>query len=131
MRELKKTLAIFKARSPEVTLIVALFVTNSALMIFRTTAQKSVVPVYLVVSLISFGLVIVTFLLNYGFLRTIFLDHTKPHPPVMLLKLGGHFFWRMSVFYILMIIFHFFLGEGLISVSGQVIVTFDNLLVGH
>jgi len=109
MKEIRKTLAVFKVRWPEVTLIVALFVINSALIIFRPNVQKSVVPVYVVFSLISLALMIVGFILNYGFLRTIFLDDTKRHSPVVLVKLGSHFFWRMFVFGILMVIFHFFL----------------------
>jgi len=95
MSEIKKTLAIFKSRWPEVGLLVILPVISSTLMILRPVSQKSDVyqhTAFCFVNLLYLGLMIIAFILNYGFMRTIFLDETKPHSPAMLLKLGSHFF---------------------------------------
>lgn len=109
MKEIKKTLAIFRARWPEVLLLVGLPTVNAALVILNSNIGKTILPLYMALGFISLGLTILTFILNYGFMRTIFLDSTIPHSPAMLLELGRHFFWRMLAFGIFFALVHLLL----------------------
>jgi len=50
-------------------------------------------------SLLPFGVhmvfIIVLLILGLGFLRTFYLEGQKQQPPLVLLRIGKHFFWRM------------------------------------
>lgn len=94
MTEIKKTLAILKARWPEVTLIVGLYalavLSNNLFRAARADLTKTLVLLYF-----SLSLIVVSIILNYGFLRTVYLEGQKRQTPMALLKKGRYFFWRM------------------------------------
>ena len=96
MTEIKKTLAILKARWPEVSLLIGLDVlsllSNFIFGIGKLDLTTSS-------SLLPFGVhmvfIIVLLILGLGFLRTFYLEGQKQQPPLVLLRTGKHFFWRM------------------------------------
>ena len=96
MTETKKSLAILKARWPEVTLIIGLNVLslffNKLILIaqFKTTLLQGFVDFsYFIV------LIVIVQLLIIAFQRTLYLEGPKRQSPVTLLHAGKHFFWRM------------------------------------
>ena len=96
MTEIKKTLAILKARWTEVTLIAGLHIL--ALLssnLFQVEMTDSAPTWTLLYMGFSFSIMIISRILYFGFLRTCFLDAQEPCPPIVLLKTGKHFFWRM------------------------------------
>lgn len=102
MTEIKKTLAILKARWPEVTLLIGIGVL-SAFLSNRFRAEKSGLNIIqLLLYLGSYlALTVVYAILNCGFLRTVYLGGKEQHPPKVLLKTGAYFFWRMVIVVIL------------------------------
>jgi len=99
MTEIRKTVAIVKARWPEVTLIVGLYslaaFSNSFFRAARHDLTKALSSLCLLFSLI---LIVVSMILNYGFLRTVYLEGRNRQTPMALLKKGKPFFWRMVGF---------------------------------
>jgi len=99
MTEIKKTLAILKARWPEVTLIVGLYalvvLSNNLFRTARPDLAKALILLRMPFLLFSLGLMVVSTILNYGFLRTVYLEGQKRHTPMFLLKKGKRFFWRI------------------------------------
>ncbi len=99
MTEIKKTLTTLKARWPEVTLIVGLYalavLSNNLLRAARPGLTKTLILMYIPFSL---TLMVVSTILNYGFLRTVYLEGQKGQTPMALLKKGRSFFWRMIGF---------------------------------
>ena len=99
MTEIKKTLAILKARWPEVTLIVGLSILALLLNKLLRAAQPNLTPKQSLLALIPLGFVlavmIISTILNFGFQRTVYLEGKKQQQPMVLLKTGKHFFWRM------------------------------------
>jgi len=53
---------------------------------------------YIPFLLFSLTLMVVSTILNYGFLRTVYLEDQKGQTPMALLKKGRYFFWRMVGF---------------------------------
>jgi len=111
MTEIKRTLAILKARWPEVTLIVGLYalavISNN---LFRAARPDLTKTLFLLCMAFSLALMVVTMILNYGFLRTVHLESQKVQTPMALLKKGRHFFWRMVGFGLIYVVPYFILG---------------------
>lgn len=111
MTEIKETIAIFKIRWPEATLIVGFYtlvsLSNS---LFRATKPDLTKTLFLLYIPFLLILTVVSTMLNYGFLRTVYLEGQKRQMPIDLLKIGKHFFWRM-------------VGLGLIFVVSYLILT--------
>ncbi len=99
MTETQKTLAILRARWPEVTLIVGLFtLVGLSYSLFGFTEPDVTKPFFLPSILFILSLAVVSMILSYGFLRTVHLEGPKEQTPLDLLKTGKHFFWRMVGF---------------------------------
>jgi hypothetical protein len=114
MTEIKKTLAILKARWPEVTLIVGLYalavLSNNLFRAARPDLTKTLILLRIPFSLFSLTLMVVSIILNYGFLRTVYLEGRKRQTPMALLKKGKHFFWRMVGFGLICVVPYFILA---------------------
>jgi len=114
MAEIKKTLTILKARWPEVTLIIGLYalavLSNSLFRTVRPDLTKTLFLLRIPFSLFSLTLMVVSMILNYGFLRTVHLEGQKVQTPMALLKTGRHFFWRMVGFGLIYIVPYFILA---------------------
>jgi len=103
MTEIKETLRILKARWPEVSFIIglyvlSLFVNKLHLLIdpSKPTIPESLLGLgYL---LLLFVIILVAILLTAGFQRTVYLEGRKRHSPLALLRVGKHFFWRIVGF---------------------------------
>ena len=102
MTEIKKTLGILKARWPEVTLIIGLYalavLSNNLFRAARPDLTKTLILLRIPFSLFSLTLMVVSTILNFGFLRTVYLEGKKRQTPMALLKKGRYFFWRMVGF---------------------------------
>jgi hypothetical protein len=101
MTETQKTLAILKARRPEVTLIVGLYTLvelSHSLFGFTEPDVDVTKTMFLPSVLFILSLTVVAMILSYGFLRTVYLEGPKEQTPLDLLKTGKHFFWRMVGF---------------------------------
>lgn len=99
MIETQKTLAILKARRPEVILIVGLYtLVELSYSLFGFAEPDITKPFFLPSILFILSLTIISMILSYGFLRTIHLEGPKEQTTMDLLKTGKHFFWRMVVF---------------------------------
>jgi hypothetical protein len=101
MIETQKTLAILKARRPEVTLIVGLYTLvelSHSLFGFTEPDVDVTKTSFLPSILFILSLTVVAMILSYGFLRTVYLEGPKEQTPMYLLKTGKHFFWRMVGF---------------------------------
>lgn len=61
--------------------------------------------------LFFFSLTIISFLLNYGFLRTVHLEGSQKHTPKDLVKTGKRFFWRMFGTSLILGILYFILNR--------------------
>ena len=96
MTEIKKTLAILKTRWPEVTLIIGLNILSLLSNYIFGTGKLNLTTSS---SLLPFGVnmvfIVVLLILGLGFLRTFYLEGQKQQPPLVLLRTGKHFFWRM------------------------------------
>ncbi|MBW8038395.1 MAG: hypothetical protein FVQ85_00150 [Planctomycetes bacterium] len=114
MAEIKKTLTILKARWPEVTLIIGLYalavLSNNLSRATRPDLTKTLFLLRIPFSLFSLTLMVVSMILNYGFLRTVHLEGQKVQTPMALLKTGRHFFWRMVGFGLIYIVPYFILA---------------------
>lgn len=114
MAEIKKTLTILKARWPEVTLIIGLYVlavlSNNLSRAARPDLTRTLFLLRIPFSLFSLTLMVVSMILNYGFLRTVHLEGQKVQTPMALLKTGRHFFWRMVGFGLIYIVPYFILA---------------------
>lgn len=96
MAEIKKTLAILKVRWPETSLIVGLYLLSKLLDIcFRATKHQW--PKTFLLLYVIFSLLITTIwmILYSGFLRTVYLEGQKQQSPLVLFRVGKHFFGRM------------------------------------
>lgn len=101
MIETLKTLEILRARRPEVTLIIGLYTLvelSHSLFGFTEPDVDVTKPIFLPSILFILGLTVVSMILSYGFLRTVYLEGPKEQTPLDLLKIGKHFFWRMVGF---------------------------------
>ncbi len=114
MTEIKETLAILKARWPEVTLIIGLYalavLSNNLFRAARLGLTKTLISMYIPFLLFSLTLMVVSTILNYGFLRTVYLEDQKGQTPMALLKKGRYFFWRMVGFGLIYVVPYFILA---------------------
>ncbi len=102
MTEIKETLAILKARWPEVTFIIGL----NVLPLFLNKLHLMVKPkISLIQTTIGLGsllvlivVIVIVMLLTIGFQRTVYLEGKKRKSPMVLFRIGKHFFWRMVKF---------------------------------
>jgi len=98
MTEIKKTLAILKARWPEVTLLIGLSLLLSLGILFRPE-KSELTPIILVLYIcFPLPLSLILIMLYFGFQRTVYLEGPKRQSPIVLLRVGKHFFWRMVGF---------------------------------
>ena len=98
MTEIKKTLAILKARWPEAALIIGLSILLPFLSKLLTKLKHdSVLNLTVLAAWFSLALTIVTTTLRFGFLRTFYLEGQKRQTIAVLLRTGFHFLWRMIV----------------------------------
>ncbi|MHC4586577.1 MAG: hypothetical protein ACYS3N_18760, partial [Planctomycetota bacterium] len=99
MSEIQKTLAILKARRPEVALIVGLYtLVELSHSLFNFTEADLTKTFFLPSIFFVLSMAIISMILYYGFLRTVHLEGPKEQTPMDLLKMGKHFFWRMVGF---------------------------------
>jgi hypothetical protein len=102
MTEIKETLRILKARWPEVSFIIGLYVLslfgNKLHLIDLTKPTMPKLMLSHGYLLLLFVINVVAILLTVGFQRTIYLEDRKRHTPLNLLRIGKHFFWRVVGF---------------------------------
>ncbi len=96
MAEIKKTLAILKARWPEVILLIGLavllpFLSNLLTKLKIDSALSSIV----LSTCFRLALMVITIMLRSGFLRTVYLEGQQRQTIAVLLRTGLPFFWRM------------------------------------
>ncbi len=95
MNEIKKTLAILKARWPEVTLIIIIsLLPVLAGLVISPRSMRVFLWLLGFFPLIS---VLILATLRSGFLRTVYLEGQKRQSIAVLLRTGIHFLWRMIV----------------------------------
>lgn len=102
MTGIVKSLSIVKARWPEVILIIGLYSLADISYSLFNFEQPNVIN--MITLFFVFSLIIISTILNYGFLRTAHLEGSKKQMPIDLLKTGKHFFWRMVGFSLIYII---------------------------
>jgi hypothetical protein len=96
MTEIKKTLAILKARWPEVAFIIGIYLlTTLSGRLLLTAGRKSIPMTYLTIIFVLLLFLLIGTLLRFGFLRTVYLEGQKRQALIVLLRTGNHFFWRM------------------------------------
>ena len=96
MTEIKKTLAILKARWPEVILLIGLvvllpFLSNLLAKLKYDSALSSTV----FAACFLLPLMVIRTMLRSGFLRTVYLEGQQRQTIAVLLRTGLPFFWRM------------------------------------
>lgn len=101
MTKIKETLRILKARWPEVTFIIVIFLSIplvnkllSGLVSKQLLAPNKYVLLY---PSISLPLAVISTTLRSGFLRTVYLQGNQRSSPLTLLGTGIYFLWRMVV----------------------------------
>ncbi len=94
MNEIKETIAILKARWPEVLLIMGIHLLSAwgNSLSLRVTEMDPLMV--LIMTVCALALAVVTALLWVGFLRTVHLEGPKQQFPLDLLRVGKIFFWR-------------------------------------
>ncbi len=96
MEETKKSIAILKARYPELSLIIGLNVLGAVSMnMLRGRNDSEDFARSLPIIFFLFAVAILSMILNYGFQRTLYLHGSQHQSPMTLLKTGKDFFWRM------------------------------------
>ena len=102
MTEIKETLAILKARWPEVALIIGLNVLSLFVSKLRLMVKPKMSPIQTTIGLgsllVFIVIIVIVTLLTIGFQRTIYLEGKKRQSPMVLFRIGKHFFWRMVAF---------------------------------
>jgi hypothetical protein len=98
MTETKETFAILKARWREVVLIIGLEVLSVIGNKLLISPAKSTTYLGLInIGFLSTILIIIA-LLTIGFQRTVYLEGQKQQSPIVLLRTGSRFFWRIIGF---------------------------------
>lgn len=97
MAEIKKTLAILKARWPEVVFIIVLAVISLSINLIPIAFHLTGNPGYMLMTLVPFTFSIIIFMLIIGFQRTVYLEDQKRQSPLVLLREGKHFFLPLAV----------------------------------
>lgn len=102
MTEIKETLAILKARWPEVALIIGIhllgILPNT---LIAGVGAKSRQTINLTMPFVLLLFMLILTILRCGFTRTIYLEGSKRQSPLVLLRTGVHFLWRMFVLYLI------------------------------
>ena len=98
MTEIKKTLALLKARWPEVMFIIAIVVLSLSISMSRQIliSRQTGRLLHTLITLASLPFVIITFLLIIGFQRTVYLEDRKRQSLFVLLREGKHFFLPLA-----------------------------------
>jgi len=102
MKQIKESINILKNRWPEITLILGLSIL-ALIMINRIVGEdpEKIKPVSMLSALMAMVFMIISTLLRLGFLRSICIEESSPKTPVILLKIGSRFFWRIVLLSIL------------------------------
>ncbi|MHC4335213.1 MAG: hypothetical protein ACYSUV_15900 [Planctomycetota bacterium] len=99
MAEIKRVLAILKARWPEVALIIGLNVLCllvNKLHLMAEPEGNTIESVMGLAYLLILAIIILTImLLTVGLQRTVYLEGQKRQSPLVLLRVGRYFFWRI------------------------------------
>lgn len=103
MTEIKKTLAVIKARWPEVTFIIGLSMLPlliNKLRLLIPLAKESMLQTAVVVAcfILSFTISVIAGLVMVGFQRTFYIERQTRQSLITLLRVGKHFFWRLIGF---------------------------------
>lgn len=102
MTEIKKTLAILKARWPEVAFIIGLNVLSLFVNKLHLMVKPKISPIQTTIGLgsllVLMVIIVIVMLLTIGFQRTFYLEGQKRQSLMTLLRVGKHFFWRMVGF---------------------------------
>lgn len=103
MSEIKKTLAVFKARWPEVTFIIGLSVLASVisklrLLIPLTKESPLQLAVFVACLIVGIPIAVIAGLVMVGFQRTFYIERQTRQSLITLLRVGKHFFWRLIGF---------------------------------
>lgn len=95
MNEIKDTIAILKARWPEVFLIVSIqaLSTFGIALLPQVGGLNSLLGLAIMACML--WLMLLTLLLPAGFLRSVHLEGPKRQSPLDLLQIGRHFLWRI------------------------------------
>ena len=119
MTETKKTLAIMMTRWQEICIIIALSIMGLIAIGFSSITKPNPSLDFTDFLFLVFAVIVVLIstILSYGFLRTLYLEGTKEQPPAFLFRTGMKFFWRILKFQILcgFVILPFVLIGGAIS----------------
>lgn len=98
MTEIKRALAILKARWPEVILIIGLTILLPFLSKLLTKLKHdSALSLTALTACSLLALMVIKAVLRLGFLRTVLLEGQKRQSFPVLLRTGIHFLWRMIV----------------------------------
>lgn len=125
MAEIKQTLKILKSRYAEVSLIIGLYMlvlVSMALVMADLLAQDKPLaapPQNALLLFFSIAVALVSMILKYGFTRTVYLHSSSQQQPLVLLKTGMHFFWRIVQLGILYLLALLALGIPLIIIKHQ------------
>jgi hypothetical protein len=96
MTETKETLAILKARWREVVLIIAFDVLSFSINMTHTVFHPIGTPLSILITILFFVFNIITFMLIFGFERTVYTEGLKKQSFMVLLREGGYFFLRLA-----------------------------------
>ena len=119
MTEIVRTLAILKARWPEVILLISLNLSLS-LSNLIWPEKSELIPIFLLLySCFLLTLSLISIMLYAGFQRTVFLEGSKRQSPLVLLRAGKHFFWRMLGIGLLLGIAYFILAWPIFLITKQ------------
>ena len=111
MTEIKKTLSILKARWPEVVLIIGLGILFLFVNKLILIVQPKVTPMQVLIDLGYLLLVwLILIMLIVGFQRTVYLEGDQRQSPMVLIRVGKHFFWRVVGLGLLFLIVCFILA---------------------
>jgi len=103
MSEIRNTLSVFKARCPEVILLIGLRILallSSVQVQVPETARESKEGLPFVI--FSVSVTVIATILMFGFLRTVYLEGKRQCEPIVLLITGRRFFLRLLVFSLLL-----------------------------
>ena len=119
MKEIKETASILKVRWVEVILIIGLNLSISLSNLFWQKNPELNPILILFYSCFMLILSSIWMMLYTGFQRTVFLEGSKRQSPLVLLRAGKHFFWRMLGIGLLWGIAYFILSWLVFSVGKQ------------
>ncbi len=95
MTETKETLAILKARWREVVFIIALGVLSMSINMMQIVFHPTGNLLRILITLVYISFTIIIFMFIIGFQRTVYTENRKRQSPIVLLREGKHFVWRL------------------------------------